>query len=164
MYYVIMIWSFLTPLPFVITFSNDLNQTLPFTEPRPPSPPLFLWWLNKWMFPKNKFSGVLWTCVRKINPFFSSLLVLYLIEKQYRFFVFLSIFAFFPIAGWKIEWYFRTYILRNFGISWVILQSFNIFSIFFLGKSIFGKINFNKLEKGFWLQCAILGIQVSTWF
>ena len=40
MYYVIKIWGFLTisPLPFVITFSNERNQKLPFSDP----PPLLL--------------------------------------------------------------------------------------------------------------------------
>ena len=38
MYYVIKIWGFLTPppFPFVITFSTERNQKLPFSDP--PSP------------------------------------------------------------------------------------------------------------------------------
>ena len=39
MYYVIVIWGFLTPTPlrFVITLSTERNQKLPFSDP----PPLF---------------------------------------------------------------------------------------------------------------------------
>ena len=35
MYYVIKIWGFLTPLPFVITFSSEHNQQLSFSDPPP---------------------------------------------------------------------------------------------------------------------------------
>ena len=35
MYYVIIIWGFLTPVPFVITFSTERNQKLPFSDPHP---------------------------------------------------------------------------------------------------------------------------------
>ena len=38
MCYVIKIWGFLTPLPFLITFSTERNQKLPFYDPPPPAP------------------------------------------------------------------------------------------------------------------------------
>ena len=43
-------FSDLPPLPFVITFSTERNQNLPFCDP-PPFPPL-LWQRNTWMIPK----------------------------------------------------------------------------------------------------------------
>ena len=36
MYYAIKIWGLLTPLPFMITFSIERKQKLPFPDPPPP--------------------------------------------------------------------------------------------------------------------------------
>ena len=50
MYYVIKILGFLTPLPFMITFSNKHNQKLPFSDPLPLLP-FCNYVRNTWMFP-----------------------------------------------------------------------------------------------------------------
>ena len=48
MYYVTMFLGFLTPLPFLITFSSEPNQKLPFSDPSP-----LLRLRNTWTVPKG---------------------------------------------------------------------------------------------------------------
>ena len=116
MYYVIIIWGFLTPppLPFGITFSTECNQKLPFSEyvPRKVQVKLdtlffeFFWTVYSCNFNQililssSLTRDVSFYCLRSVNINVSGYMFSYLASRHANyplFFFLMSSFAFIPI-------------------------------------------------------------------